>query len=343
MTHAAAATLKIPEVPISADLARQMYTLLLRTRILEDEVDYICTNQTAQKPFITGKGYLSTGQEAISVGLALAIEADDWFAQSHRDMAAHLHRGMTPLDALWQYRATSKSPTQGKDGNIHCVKAGTNMVGFTSHMGQNVGVAVGLAWTQKYRKTDRVVVATFGEGAAQQGIVHESMNYAAVFKLPVLFAINNNRWAISVPLASQSPSEDLGQRGAAYEMPWAIVDGNDAIAVYRSAVAAVQWMRAGKGPVCIEYKSMRMAGHGTHDPATYIPKEEKEYWAKRDPVLRMRAYLIDHKLLDDAEDQALRAAIKREIDQAVEEAGEDVAPDPSVATQGVFAEPLPVE
>lgn len=335
--------LVVPEIEISQDLGMEMYKLLLRTRLLEDEVEYICANQTPQNPFITGKGYLSTGQEAIGAGVALALEPDDWFAQSHRDMSAHLHRGMTELDALLQYRATSKSPTQGKDGNIHCVKSGTNMVGFTSHMGQNAGVGVGLAWAQLYKKTDRVVAATFGEGAAQQGIIHESMNYAAVFKLPLLFVINNNRWAISVPYEQQTSQEDLSVRGAAYGIPAIQIDGNDIVEVYRASAAAVARARKGEGPALIVCESMRMRGHGTHDPATYIPREDKEKWGKRDPVVKMQKYLMERDWLNEKRDTELRSEIKSIIDKAVDEAGEDVPADPSVAVSGVYSVEMPVE
>jgi TPP-dependent pyruvate/acetoin dehydrogenase alpha subunit len=335
-----AETLQVPEIEISRDLARGMYDWLLRTRLFEDEIYYICANQTPQNPFICGKGYLSTGQEAISVGSAMALTPEDWFAQSHRDMGVHLHRGLTFLEALYQYRCTSKSPTRGTDGNVHFAKQDTNMIGFTSHMGQNAAVALGLAWAQIYRKTDHVVIATFGEGAAQQGIIHEAMNYAATFALPLIFIINNNRWAISVPVSEQMAIEDLAIRGAAYGMPSTIVDGNDTVAVYRATHAAVARARAGSGPALIECKSMRVMGHGSHDPATYVDEAEKAKWRARDPLVVMKAYLVAHDWLADAEDDDWRAKIKAEIDAAVDEAADDVAPDPVVATQGVYSEAI---
>lgn len=336
-------TLAVRPIDIPKATLLGMYRLLLRSRTFEEKVLYICANQTPQNPFITGKGYLSIGQEAISVGCAFSIRATDWFAQSHRDLAAHMHRGVPPVEVLLQYRCTSRSPTQGKDGNMHLVDPRTRMVGFTSHMGQNAGVAIGLAWAQKYQDEDGVTLTTFGEGASQQGIIHECMNYAAVFKLPLIFVINNNQWAISVPVREQMVIEDLADRGAAYGIPSCIVDGNDVIAVYQACMTAVERARRGEGPAIIECKTMRMTGHGTHDPATYVPKEDKEAWAKKDPLLRLQKYLFDHKLIDTGADQQLRAEIQAEIEQAVDDAATDVPPDPKVAIEGVYSTAMPVE
>ncbi|MBI4366790.1 MAG: thiamine pyrophosphate-dependent dehydrogenase E1 component subunit alpha [Deltaproteobacteria bacterium] len=337
------AELVVPKLEIPKDTLVGMYQLLLRSRIFEDKILYICSNQTPQNPFITGKGYLSTGQEAISVGCAFALRPTDWFAQSHRDLAAHFHRGVSPLKLLLQYRCTAGSPTQGKDGNMHFVVPDTRMVGFTSHMGQNAAVAVGLAWAAKYKGEDGVVLTSFGEGASQQGIVHESMNYAAVFQLPLVFVINNNRWAISVPVKEQMLIEDLAERGPAYGIPSVIVDGNDVIAVYAACVAAVARAREEKGPSLIECKSMRMTGHGTHDPATYVPKEEKEAWAKKDPILRMQRYLLERKIMTESDDKKWRAEIAAQIEQAVDDAAEDGPPDPAIALVGTVSTPTPVE
>ena len=336
-------TLDVPEIPISRELAHGLYDFLLRTRLFEEEINYICANQTSHNPFIVGKGYLSTGQEAIAVGCSFALTKDDWFAASHRDMGAHLHRGVTFYDAFCQYRCSQHSPTKGRDGNVHFVKKGTNMIGFTSHMGQNAGVAVGLAWAQLYKKTRNVALAPVGEGASQQGIIHETMNYAATFKLPLIFVINNNRWAISVPVNEQMAIEDLAIRGPAYGMPSVCVDGNDVVAVYRAAAAAVARARCGDGPALIECKSMRMRGHGTHDPATYVPEDEKTAWRARDPIVKMQKFLQEHGWLTDAEDTAWRARIKAEIETAMDQAGEDPPPDPSVAVTDVYSTAMPVE
>ncbi|PIR19948.1 MAG: pyruvate dehydrogenase [Deltaproteobacteria bacterium CG11_big_fil_rev_8_21_14_0_20_47_16] len=338
-------TLKYDEkAPIPEEKLHEMYHYLLLTRTIENQIDYICANQTKANPFLIGKGYLSIGQEAISVGAACTIGEKDWFAQSHRDLAAHLIRGVTPLEIFLQYRCTSRSPTQGKEGNVHFGPTDRHLIGFTSHMGQNLAIALGTAWASQYRGEDAVTLTACGEGASQQGVVHESMNYAAVFKLPVVFIINNNGWAISVPVKEQMIIEDVADRAAGYGMPATVVDGNDVMAVYRAVKAGVDRARKGEGPCVIECKTFRMTGHGTHDPATYVPKADKEKWAKHDPIDFMKNYLISNKLWDEDRDQKLRAEIKKTIDVAVNEAATDVPPDPSVAVQGVWSDPsIPVE
>ncbi len=330
--------------PIPEAKLHELYYNLMLTRLIENQIDYICANQTKANPFLIGKGYLSIGQEAISVGASCTLEKKDWFAQSHRDLAAHLIRGVTPLEIFLQYRCTSRSPTQGKDGNVHFGPSDRHLVGFTSHMGQNAAIALGTAWASQYRGEDAVTLTAFGEGASQQGVVHESMNYAAVFKLPVVFIINNNGWAISVPAKEQMVVQDLAERAAGYGMPATIVDGNDVMAVYRAVKAGVDRARKGEGPSFIECKTFRMTGHGTHDPATYVPKEDKEKWAKHDPIKVMKEYLISNKLWDEARDQELVAKIKKIIEAAVNEAATDVPPDPIMAVTGVWSDPtIPVE
>lgn len=333
-----------PKTAIPEAKLHELYYYLQLSRAIENQIDYICANQTKANPFLIGKGYLSLGQEAISVGAAGALEKQDWFAQSHRDLAAHLIRGVTPLEIFLQYRCTSRSPTQGKDGNVHFGPSDRHLVGFTSHMGQNAAIALGLAWASQYRGEKAVTLTAFGEGASQQGVVHESMNYAAVFKLPLVFIVNNNGWAISVPSKEQMVVQDLAERAAGYGMPATIVDGNDVMAVYRAVKAGVDRARKGEGPSVIECKTFRMTGHGTHDPATYVPKTDKEKWAKRDPLKLMKDYLTDQKRWDEARDKELLAKIKKMIDDAVNEAAQDVPPDPSFAVQGVWSDPtIPVD
>lgn len=333
-----------PKSPIPEAKLHELYYYLQLSRAIENQIDYICANQTKANPFLIGKGYLSLGQEAISVGAACTIEKGDWFSQSHRDLAAHLIRGVTPLEIFLQYRCTSKSPTQGREGNVHFGPSDRHLVGFTSHMGQNAAVALGLAWASQYRGEKNVTLTAFGEGASQQGVVHESMNYAAVFKLPVVFIINNNGWAISVPSKEQMIIQDLAERAAGYGMPATIVDGNDVMAVYRAVQAGVDRAREGSGPSVIECKTFRMTGHGTHDPATYVPKSDKEKWALKDPIKFMKAYLISNKLWDEGRDEALVAKIKKTVEDAVNEAAQDVPPDPASAVQGVWSDPtIPVE
>src|SRR3990167_3681736 len=244
-----------------------LYKYLRLTRTLEDWIYYICTNQNPQEPLIIGKGHLSTGQEAVSVGAAYTLKNQDWVAQAHRDFGALLVRGMTVDELLAQYLSKADSPTRGRDANVHFGDTKKHILGFISHMGALMPVANGVAWGAKYRKDPAVVLAFFGDGASSQGVVHEAMNYAAVFKLSVVFICNNNRWAISTPVKEQFAIENIADRAAAYGMPGDVCDGNDVIAVYETVKKGVDRARKGEGPSLIECKTMRMTGHGTHDMA----------------------------------------------------------------------------
>ena len=164
-----------------------IYYYLLLTRTVEDKIAYICHNQNPKDPLIIGKGYLSTGQEAISVGAAVTLEPGDWLAPSHRDLGAHMVRGITLRQVFSQYFCRITSPTHGRDGNVHFGDTSKNILSFVSHMGSWCPVANGVAWALQYQKKPNVVLAFFGDGAASQGLVHEALNYAAVFKLPVIF------------------------------------------------------------------------------------------------------------------------------------------------------------
>ncbi len=306
------------EVLLPREKLLRMFYFLLLTRTFENKISYICHSQNPQQPLIIGKGYLSTGQEAVSVGAAMTLEEGDWLAPSHRDMGAHLVRGMTLKEICCQYFCRANSPTRGRDGNVHFGDTSKRILSFISHMGSLTTVANGIAWAMKYRNEKNVVLSPFGDGASSQGVIHEALNYASVFKLPVVFVINNNRYAISTPLHEQAAIENLALRAAGYGMPGKTVDGNRILDVYLAVKQAVDRARSGGGPSLVECKTMRMAGHGTHDLATYIPKSEIQAWKKRDPIEWFSKYLREGGLMSESEEKGIEERIEREIEEAVE-------------------------
>ncbi len=303
---------------LTKPLALKMYESLRLTRTLEDFIFYVCHNQNPKQPLIIGKGYLSTGQEAVSVGAAYTLEKGDWLSQSHRDFGALLVRGMTVDELLAQYFSKAESPTWGRDSNVHFGDTKRHILGFISHMGALIPVANGVAWAAKYRKDPAVVLAFFGDGASSQGIVHEAMNYAAVFKLGVVFICNNNRWAISTPVKEQFAIENLADRAAGYGMPGFVCDGNNVIEVFENVQKAVNRARQGHGPSLIECKTMRMAGHGTHDMAKYISDKEMSAWRKKDPILMFEKFLKNKTWGDEAYFKKVAAESKKKVDEATE-------------------------
>ncbi len=321
-----------------ASLMIEMYRSLQRTRVLEEQIYYLYHSQNPEKPLIIGKGYLSTGQEAISVGCTYALEEKDWVAPSHRDMALHLIRGISPKEIFAQYFNRASGMTRGRDSNIHFSYEKKNIIGFVSHMGANLPVANGLAWAARYKNEKSIVMTLFGDGASSQGCVHEAMNYAAVFKLPIVFVLNNNGWAISTPLREQTILQNLAERAKAYGFEGFVCDGNDAIAVYETVKPAVDKAREGGGPTLIECKSFRAAGHGTHDPSNYIPQKEKDEWKKRDPLLVMRKHLEERKLWDEGKEKILIEELKKEMNEATSWAASQALPKAEDLLDGVYSE-----
>lgn len=322
---------------LGASLMIEMYRSLQRTRALENQIYYLYHSQNPEKPLIIGKGYLSTGQEAISVACAYTLEKDDWVAPSHRDMGLFLVRGVPVKEIFAQYFNRSTGMTRGRDSNVHFGYQKKNIPGFVSHMGANVPVANGLAWASKYRNEKSIVMTLFGDGASSQGCVHEAMNYAAVFKLPVVMVLNNNRYAISTPVKEQTALENLADRAKAYGFEGKVCDGNDVVAVYETVKPAVDKAREGGGPTLIECKSFRAAGHGTHDPANYIPQEEKDFWKKKDPIERMRNRLEELKLWDEKKENELHEELKKEMNEATAWAASQPMPEAEELLEGVYS------
>lgn len=323
---------------LPVDLLKSMYYYLVLTRTLENRIEKICQSQNPNDPLIIGKGYLSTGQEAVSVGAALTLRESDWLAPGHRDMGAHLIKGVTPKQVFEQYFCRSNSLTQGRDANVHFGCTQKRIVGFISQMGASACIANGLAAAMKYRGDPSFVLTSFGDGASSQGVVHESLNYAAVFKLPVVFLINNNQWAISTPAHEQYAVQNLSDRAKGYGMLGITVDGNDVHAVYEKALEARDHALAGKGPVLLECKTMRMCGHGTHDSAGYVPDAMYDFWEKRDPIQLIKNRLLENYLWNDAEEAALLQKVDHIIEQAWQEAAQQHLPTADELLKGVYTE-----
>ncbi len=319
---------RLDERSLPREKLLEMYYTLNLTRVLENKIAYICHSQNPQQPLIIGKGYLSTGQEAISVGAASTLEEGDWLAPSHREMGGHLVRGVTVKEVFMQYFCRAGSLTRGRDGNIHFGDTSRKILCFVSHMGAIAPVANGVAAAIQHRGEKNVVLSCFGDGASSQGVVHEALNYAAVFKLPVVFILNNNRYAISTPLHEQTAVEHLALRAAGYGMPGKTIDGNNIVEVYMTVKEAVGRARRGEGPSLIECKSMRMGGHGTHDSTSYMPREEMEVWKKRDPILWFRNFLTERGYLSEASQKEIDERVEREIEEGVEYARTQPQPMP---------------
>ncbi len=315
-----------------ADLL-QMYYYLRLTRALEDRITALY-----RQGRIVGGVYTSHGMEAIAVGYASALERDDVIAPFHRDMGAFLIRGFSPGEIIAQYLGKRTGPTKGKDGNVHMGDLKRGVIGFVSHLADNMPVATGLALAFKIRGESRVAFAGTGDGGSSRGDFHEAMNFAAVRKLPVVFFCNNNQYAYSTPMRLQMAITDVVDRAKAYGMPGHIVDGNDVAAVYLASKRAIAQARAGGGPTFLEFKTMRMHGHSEHDPAKYVPRELLEEWKKKDPILKAERWLIELGYANESYFRDVEERAKKDVEAGVEFAEQSPLPDGPEVLEGVFAE-----
>src|ERR1700675_3672312 len=295
---------------MNSNLTREQHLELYYFMRLNRELEEQMVRLFRQNKIVGGL-YPSLGQEAISVGTAYALGPGDWIAPMIRNIGALLVRGFKPRDVMTQHMARYTSPTQGKDGTSHFgdLKA-RHVISPTSMLGDLIPVMAGIAMAGRYLGQKIVTMTWIGDGGTSTGVFHEGLNLAAVQKAPFVLIVENNQWAYSTPVRRQVPLENLADRAKAYGIASYIVDGNDVVAMYKTAKEAVDRARAGEGPILIEAKSFRRMGHAQHDPAEYVPKEMRSHWEARDPILLYEKFLTSEKILD--------AKTKREIDDKIE-------------------------
>jgi TPP-dependent pyruvate/acetoin dehydrogenase alpha subunit len=311
-----------------------IYRYMLITRGIEERGHILYKQGKIPGSFYTGRG-----NEAAAVGVATAMGANDVGTPLQRDMGVHVARGTEPWRIFAQYMGREDGPARGRDGNVHMGEPALGLHPMVSHLPAMLPVAVGMALAFRIRQERRVAVAWFGEGAAARGDAHEGMNFAGVRRLPVVFICDNNQWAYSTPTYLGYPVEHIADRAAAYGFEGVVVDGTDALAVYRETKRAIEHAREGGGPTLIESVTLRMEGHAVHDDAFYVPKELFEEWAQRDPIERYRGWLRDNASLTDDEEEEITGGVKRLLNDAVQRADESPWPDPGTLTGGVFATP----
>jgi pyruvate dehydrogenase E1 component alpha subunit len=280
---------------------------------------------------VPGSFYDGFGQEAVSVGAAYAMAAEDRLCVLHRDLGAHLVRGVTPERILAQYMGRAAGVTGGRDGNVHFGDHRVGCVGMVSMLPDMMLVATGMAMAFKMRAEARCALTWFGDGSTSRGDFHEAMNWAGVQRLPVIFVLENNQYAYSTPTHAQFAVNPV-ERAKGYGFPGLSVDGNDPEAMFEATRVARLRAVAGDGPTLIEAVTMRMHGHAAHDDMRYVPKAQVEEWRSKDPIDRQSARVA--ALGIDVE--ALKAEVRAEIDAAAAAALAGPMPDPATATDGLF-------
>lgn len=288
-----------------------------------------------------GAVHYYTGQEACAVGVCAALESTDWIASTHRGHGHCIAKGVEVHRMMAELYGKSTGSNRGKGGSMHITDVRVGMLGVNPIVGMGTTHAVGAALSAKVRKTRQVAAAFFGEGAASIGAVHEAMNLAAIWKLPVVFVCENNGYAQSTPVEYALAVPHVADRAAAYDMPGVTVDGQDVIAVWEAAATAVDWARAGWGPSLIECMTYRYCGHHQGDDThRYRSKEEEEAARARDCIQGFRKQMLSGGTLDREELDTIDAQNRKKIDEAVAFAEVSPLPQPSDLLTDVFVTEL---
>lgn len=327
--------MKHRELGLTDEQAVSMYRYMVLARKTDERTWLL--NRAGKIPFVIS----CQGHEAAQVGAAFALDREkDWLCPYYRDMALVMVFGQTAQDYLLSSFAKAEDPNSGgrqMPGHFgdHRYRILTGSSPVTTQMVH----ASGIAYAGKLDQKDFVVLTSCGEGSANQGDLHESMNFAGVHKLPVIFMVQNNQYAISVPVEKQVAGGSIAARGVGYGMPGVTVDGNDPLEVYRVVKEAADRGRRGEGPSLIETISYRLVPHSSDDDdRTYRSREEVEEAKKKDSLFQYRQYLLDHGILTEEIDEQIHAEIKKEVDAATDYAEKAAYPDPSETYKYVFAE-----
>ena len=288
--------------------------------------------------FVKGTSHLSIGQEAIAAGFAAAMRPTDWTFATYRGHAHTLARGVPMTPVFAELMGRTNGLMAGKGGSMHLTSVEHGVMGSYAIIGAHLPIACGAAWSAQYRKTDQVAVCFFGDGSVNIGAFHEALNFAAIWKLPVVFVCENNLWMeytrTSEVTAVANPAAD---RASAYGLESIMVDGNDADAVFAVATSAIDRARAGEGPSMIEALTYRHGGHSRADPGKYRPDSEVAEWLAKDPIPRYRLRLLELGVSEEALTE-IENEVVAEVEQATEEAKAGGIPGEDLLMKDVWAD-----
>ncbi|MBW2989049.1 thiamine pyrophosphate-dependent dehydrogenase E1 component subunit alpha [Candidatus Woesearchaeota archaeon] len=260
---------------------------MLRIRYFEEKLDFLFT-----RALISGTTHSAIGQEAVAVGACAAIREDDWVSGNHRSHGHVIAKGLDVKRVMAELLGKKEGYCKGKGGTQHLACMEKCFLGTNGITAGGIPVATGAALSSKMRSTGQVTLVFFGDGATNQGVFHESLNFASIWKIPIIYICENNLYAMSTPIKKSVNIENLAERARSYGMPAEIVDGNDVLAVRDAVRKYVERARSGHGPAFIECKTYRFAGHSKSDPRLYRAREEEAVWKKNGPLRRLRGTLL---------------------------------------------------
>jgi TPP-dependent pyruvate/acetoin dehydrogenase alpha subunit len=320
---------------LSRDQLLELYYWMRLTRTLEERLVALY-RQTK----VVGGLFRSLGQEADAVGSAFALRREDILSPLIRNLGSMLVKGATPVEILRQYMAKGDSPTRGRELNIHFGDTERGFIGQISPLGDMVPVMAGVTLSFKMRDQPRVGLVYVGDGATSTGAFHEGINFAAVERCPLVVVIENNGYAYSTPTRKQTLAKQFVDKAIGYGVPGEQADGNDVIATYEVTKRAVDRARRGEGVSIVELITYRRKGHAEHDNQSYVPAGEIDRWAaENDPIDRYLARLQTEFRFQEKELVAVDERVRREIDDATDEAERSASPEPLDALVGIYASP----
>lgn len=286
---------------------------------------------------ITGTAHLCIGQEAVAVGACMALRRGDALTSTHRGHGHFLARGGDPKRIMAELYGKNSGYSGGRGGSQFMADYRLGFLGANGITGGSMAIAAGVALAAQYLAKSRVTLCFFGDGASNQGVFHETLNMAALWRLPVIFLCENNGYAMSMPVARSIAGGAIAQRARAYDVPGITVDGNDLAAVHRVVMDARRRAGAGEGPSLIECMTYRYCGHSRGDPCVYRAAGESDAWRKKDPVLRLRRALLTRGIMAPGEHRDWMRETRQVVRQAVRFAEASAWPAPGSLTKGVWA------
>jgi len=312
-------------------LLLSLYRTMVLIRQFEERVKFLFL-----EGIMPGTIHQYQGQEAIATGVCAHLSEKDIITSTHRPHGHAIAKGLTVESMMHELFGKSTGCCRGKGGSMHMGDMEHGMIPAIAIVGGGAPIATGVALSFKMRKQPRVAVAFMGDGAVNEGAVHEAMNMGAIWDLPIVYVVENNLYSASTPIAQTTRVKNLSDRACAYGIPGVTVDGNDVLAVYEAAGQAISRARAGEGPTMLEAVTYRITGHSRRDPCLYQPEEERKQALEREPIKRFTAYLLDNGIADQAALDSIRAGVDAEIESAVQSAMTAPDPAPEEALEGLY-------
>ena len=308
---------------------------LYEQMVLCREFEEACAEQYS-KGEITGFLHLYSGQEAVAVGCTAALSSYDYILSAYRDHAQAIVRGAEPKRVMAELFGRSTGICKGKGGSMHLFAPELNFMGGYAIVGGQFPIATGLAWASRLRSEERLTACFFGDGSMNQGTFHESLNWARLWELPMLFICENNFYGIGTEVHRASAQAALHRRTCGYDIPSEKVDGMDVVAVYQATKRAAAWVRERQRPYFIEAVTYRFRGHSMSDPAKYRSASEQEVWKSRDPIPNLKRRLLDERLADEGEFEEIGKRCREQVNEAVRFAAESPWPEDAEVREDIY-------